>query len=158
MVYENCKIYGPYLRKDGRKHVCIVHPDGRKQTVSYPKFLTEQRLNRYFLKNETTDHLDDDFNNNMEENIRVIARKEHTVDDVLRHEQQIFVCPECDKVFRPKMHDTIQNRKKGRAGPFCSKSCAGRYGKRIQLGGSRMEVKQILPKYTTQKLSRSKKL
>lgn len=156
MVYENCKIYGPYLRKDKRKHVVLVHPDGKKQTVSYPRFLTEKRIGRYLLEDETVDHLDNDFNNNDEENIRIISRKEHVVDDVIRHEQQTFICPECGISFQPPMSDTIRHRKKGKAGPFCSKSCAGRYGQRVQVGGKKLEVKQIRPKYTTRKLSRLK--
>jgi hypothetical protein len=156
MVYENCRVYGPYYRKDGRRHVVLVHSNGRKQTVSYPKFLTEKRLNRYLLDDETVDHLDNNFNNNEEGNIRVITRKEHVIDDVIRHEQQTFVCPECEITFKPDMPDTIHHRKKGKAGPFCSKSCSGRYGKKVQMGCEKLQVKQIRPKYTTNKLSRQK--
>jgi hypothetical protein len=156
MVYENCKIYGPYFRKDGRQHVVLIHSDGRKQTVSYPRFLTEKRLGRYLLEDETIDHLDNNFNNNVEENIRIVSRREHVVDDVIRHEQQSFICPECGIMFSPDMHEAVQARKKGKAGPFCSKSCSGRYGQRIQTGSKKLEVKQIRPKYTTKKLSRLK--
>ena len=118
MVYENCRIYGPYFRKDGRQHVVLVYPDGRKKTVSYPKFLTEKRLGRYFLPNETVDHLNNNFNENEEKNIRVIERVEHTIDDAVRHEQKSFICPECGTKFFPKdMPDAVQARKKNKAGP-----------------------------------------
>lgn len=51
MVYKNCKIYGPYRKKqDGREHVVIIYPDGRKSSVSYPKFLVENRRGKYLKK------------------------------------------------------------------------------------------------------------
>jgi hypothetical protein len=40
------KIYGPYTRKDGRKHVIVHYDGGRIRTVSYPKWLMEQHLGR----------------------------------------------------------------------------------------------------------------
>ena len=157
MVYENCKVYGPYKRKDGRSHVVLVYPDGRKKTVSYPKFLTENRINRYFLPNETVDHLNNNFNENEEKNIRIIERVEHIIDDVVRHEQKAFICPECGVKFFPKdMHDAVQARKKNKAGPFCSRHCVGKYGKKVQLGAEKLKVELIKPSYTTNKLSRQK--
>ena len=51
MVYENCRIYGPYDRnQDNRLTVVVVYPDGRKKTVSYPKYLMETHLERYLDK------------------------------------------------------------------------------------------------------------
>ena len=38
--YENLKVFGPYVRKDGRKHVVLQDPNTKKlKTVSYPKYL-----------------------------------------------------------------------------------------------------------------------
>lgn len=46
------KIYGPYLRKDLRKHIVIVNDDGSKTTKSFPKYLMENKLGRErMLKN-----------------------------------------------------------------------------------------------------------
>jgi hypothetical protein len=67
------KIYGPYLGKDGRKHVVIVHPDGRKQTKSYPRLLLEQKLGRELKKEETVDHKDDDFTNDSSDNLQILS-------------------------------------------------------------------------------------
>jgi hypothetical protein len=36
MVYENCKIYGPYLGKDKRLRIIVKFSNGTKTTVSYP--------------------------------------------------------------------------------------------------------------------------
>jgi endogenous inhibitor of DNA gyrase (YacG/DUF329 family) len=50
---------------------------------------------------------------------------------------QTFVCPICQKEFileGRKLKDAKQNQKRGKAGPFCSKKCAGVYGKMKQMG------------------------
>jgi uncharacterized C2H2 Zn-finger protein len=159
MVYENCKIYGPYTRKqDGRKHVVVIYPDGKHGSVSYPKFLTEKRLGRYLEDNETVDHLDTDINNNAPENLVVKERKAHIIEDVKRCAEQTFKCPQCGIQFSrsgKKLHWVISARNnKDKAGPFCSRSCAGKYGKEIQMATRKpLEVKRIEPEYTTRKLS-----
>ena len=68
------KIYGPYLRKDGRKHVVIINDDGTSCTRSYPRLLLEQKLGRPLLDTETVDHIDGDFTNDSFENLRVLSR------------------------------------------------------------------------------------
>jgi len=54
MVYQNCKLYGPYISKqDGRKRLVVVFPDRKRKTLSYPKYLVEKYLNRYLGDKET---------------------------------------------------------------------------------------------------------
>lgn len=153
MVYVNCKIYGPYKRKDNREHVVIVWPNGKKQTVSYPKYLTEVRLNRYLTSNETVDHIDGNFTNNIPSNIQVLNRVEHAYLDAKRCKDQEFECPYCNTQFTlsgRKLHNAVQNRKrKNAAGPFCTRSCAGKYGKSVQLGSTKLPVNEITTEYTT---------
>ena len=49
-VYKDCKLYGPYNSgKDGRLRCVIAYPNGRKQTLSYPKYLIEKHLNAIFV-------------------------------------------------------------------------------------------------------------
>lgn len=42
MIYEG-KVYGPYTRDDGRKHV-IINNNGIHTTISYPKYLNYIQL------------------------------------------------------------------------------------------------------------------
>src|SRR5580704_15869782 len=45
----NVLVHGPYLRKDGRKHVVLYWRENdarRRQTISYPKWLMEQHVGR----------------------------------------------------------------------------------------------------------------
>lgn len=151
-MYTDCKIYGPYLRKDGRQHIIAIYPDKTRKTISYPKYLMEIHLNRYLTEDETVDHIDRDFTNNQISNLKVLPRREHISLDVKRYEAQSFTCPTCSKTFElsgRKLHDAIQNRKRGKFGPFCSRSCAGKYATSIQHHGhGKSKSPLIIPRYT----------
>jgi hypothetical protein len=72
-VRPGSRVYGPYLRKDGRKHVVIRCPAGQSRTVSYPKWLMEQKLGRELDPDlETVDHVDGNFLNNSTENFQIL--------------------------------------------------------------------------------------
>jgi len=129
------RIYGPYKRKDGRQHVVIVHEDGRKQTKSYPRYLLEQYLGRELTKDETVDHIDNDFTNNNISNLQILSRSDNAkkFSAFNSAETGVFTCPECFKSFIKNLGDVRHNNiKRKKAGPFCSKPCSGRYGARLQ--------------------------
>ena len=138
MVYEDYKIYGPYFRKDGRQHIIAIHPEEGRKTVSYPKYLMECKLGRYLDPNETIDHIDNDPCNNNFSNLRVLSREEHSELEAKRLKAMKFKCLWCGHEFELKgkqLHDRFSSRRKGASGPFCSKSCSGKYGVYIQKGG-----------------------
>ena len=127
------KIYGPYTRKDGRQHV-ILYQNGKRKTVSYPKFLLEQKLERALVDNETCDHIDGDHTNNSLDNLQVLSRSENSAKAMALKlaEQGYFVCPECHASFYKSMRDVRSNQLvKKKVGPFCSKKCAGKYGSQL---------------------------
>ena len=148
-MYENCKIYGPYKRKDNREHVIIIFPDKSRKTISYPKFLMEIKLNKKLKDNETIDHKDCDFSNNNWNNLEIKERYVHIQEDVLRNKEEKFICPICGIDFKlkgSKLSNAIQNRLKNKTGPFCSRSCAGKYSQKIQVGKIEpLEVINIIP-------------
>ena len=123
------KVYGPYTRKDGRQHV-ILYENGKRQTVSYPKYLLEQKIGRSLLPDETCDHIDGDYTNNNIDNLQVLTRS----DNIRKHaalkpeERGVFTCPVCNCSFTRLMRDVRHNRKKGKSGPYCSRICAGSGG------------------------------
>lgn len=127
------KVYGPYKRKDGRQHVCIV--DGKKKrTVSYPKWLIEQKLGRILDPDlETIDHINGDFTDNRLENIRIIPRPIHASQDTVRVRNIKIKCIWCNKELSRKPGQVHRNARKGFAGPFC-RPCAGKYGAEVQNG------------------------
>lgn len=136
MVYENCKFYGPYSSKGDKRLRCIlVHPNGYKQTISYPKYLIEVHLGRYLKENETVDHIDGDFLNNNIENLQILGRRKHCYNDAKRNQDVKVNCKYCGKEFTIKgstLH--CRNRKdRHQSGYFCSRRCSGLYGKAVQL-------------------------
>ena len=133
-MYENCKIYGPYLnKKDGRLRSRIKFPDGSIKTISYPKYLMEVHLGRYLEENETIDHIDGNLLNNNINNLLILDRKVHCENDATRNKDITVNCEYCGKEFTIE-GDKLSYRNRRFSGYFCSKSCSGNYGRDIQLG------------------------
>ncbi len=125
------KVYGPYLRKDGRKHVIIVDASGKKTTKSYPRLLMEQHLGRELLPEETVDHINNDFTDDRIENLQILSLRENNIKEMQRPERQRklyrFICPNCGKDSEKYLNYVLGNWKKKRGGPYCSKYCSGKY-------------------------------
>lgn len=144
-IYKECKIYGPYIRKDGRKHVCILFKDGSRKTVSYPKYLMEKYLNRYLNDDETVDHIDRNFMNDDISNLRIVERSQHAKDDAKRVNQiSELICVWCNS-YMGFINHRNRSKNKNKAGPFCSRKCSGEYGFSVQSGGNKLE-KQLYKK------------
>ena len=134
LVYpEQLKVYGPYFRADGRKHVVLTGNNGYRRTVSFPKFIKELEM-QVSLGDLTIDHQDRDKTNDDLDNLVVRPRSEHVKLDVTRIKVSPVLCPICGTEFIPSKAQRSKYHS-GRAGPFCSRSCAGRYGKSVQMGG-----------------------
>jgi transcription elongation factor Elf1 len=137
MVYDGCIVGHPIICKDGRYRIFVKHTDGSKTVMSYPKYLIEVHLGRYLTDDETVDHIDVNPLNNDISNLRVMTRACHSSIHSVRLTPTQFVCPICNKEFvleGARLSYCIQNRNRGKAGPFCSKSCAGKYGAYVQSG------------------------
>jgi len=159
MLYEHVKLLGPYIRNcDKRWYLKVIKSDGKRTTLSYPKYLMEKKLGRYLNENETVDHIDRNPSNNDFSNLRVIYRAKHAYEDSKFLKKKKFKCPQCNKYFElegNKLRQVIYNtskRKIKRAGPFCSKSCAGKYGTDIQhFGRKKLKVNKIKKEYEYRK-------
>jgi len=128
------KVHGPYTRKDGRKIVIIVENNGTRRTVSYPKWLLETHLGRKLDPNkETVDHIDSNFDNNDLKNLRIVPRDQHSADDTRRVVNLKLNCAWCGKDFERSPRLVRDKAKNNKAGPFCSKACAGKYSRMLQL-------------------------
>lgn len=136
MEAEIKKIYGPYTAKDGRQRVFITYKNGRKRTVSYPKWLKEQELGRELDPvKETIDHINRDFTDNTPDNLRIIPISLHVQEDVKRVKLIVLSCIYCGEQTKPRSPRFARRAaKNNKAGPFCSKRCSGKYGAELQNG------------------------
>lgn len=127
------KIYGPYIRKDGRKHIIIIEDNGKRKTKSYPRYLMEMSIGRNLTEFETVDHINEDFTDDRLENLQILSRSENVSKSSLLRPAKIFEfsCPMCGKYSQKPEKDVRRNRKLGKSGPFCGRTCAGKYKKSI---------------------------
>lgn len=135
-MFEGCKVYGPYTAKDGRQRVFLVYPNGRKRTVSYPKYLMEIKLGRELdPKKETIDHIDGNFLNNDFKNLRILPIEQHVSEDTVQYKSLKCICLWCKNTFTrigKQVSTDARNRRRNIVGPFCSRRCSGKYGVAVQ--------------------------
>lgn len=152
-IYENFKVYGPYKSsKDNRLRIILVNNITKeKQTISFPKYLIEVKLNRYLAENETVHHLDGNPLNNDLSNLIILDRVEHCKLDAVRRLDETLVCQWCQKEFVVKGAFLRNRNRKDRpqqVNSFCSKSCTGKYGKYVQTTNKKLDKVHIKERYT----------
>ena len=119
-------IYGPYEREDGRKHIILYdNITKRKTTMSYSKYLLQQKLDRALIGDETTDHIDEDFTNDNQENLQVLSRSDNSRKSRKPPEMIDLVCEVCNKQFQRLARQHRHNKRKSMH-ICCSKQCAGK--------------------------------
>lgn len=153
---EDVTVWGPYICSDGRKRIDIRPlSSARSTTHQFAKVVLEVELGRRLTSNETVDHIDGDKSNDCPSNLRVLSLSENAADSVKRLMPENFVCPTCSTGFElcgERLQNALSNNRKGRVGPFCSRSCAGKYGAAVQNGAiSEIGKVEILPTYFTRK-------
>jgi hypothetical protein len=123
------KIYGPYFYKTGnqiRRLVIKIADDGTRRTQSYARYLLEEQLGRELGPDEEADHIDEDCLNDDISNLRVLSLRENRMRSAKATPMFEFVCPVCGNESSKPQREVRRNQEVlGKAGPFCSKSCAG---------------------------------
>lgn len=124
------KVYGPYERKDGRRHVVIV--DGSTtRTVSNARYVLASAGYKISPEDDVH-HVDGDYTNDSIDNLRIVPKRQHLQEHNTIYHPTEFTCPVCGAVFTlsgKQVWKSMENgRRRGGVGPFCSRSCAGTYG------------------------------
>lgn len=144
-------VLGPYTRKDNRQHVVLNNSNaskgtkGKTKTISYPKALVESNRGTKLLNNETIDHDNRIVSCNENDNLIIRDRENHSYLDALRVDVVAVECPVCQQEFIPSKD---QRNSSNRAGPFCSRTCSGKYGKSVQNGNSKLPRTQLIKDYS----------
>lgn len=148
--YEDCRVYGPYYRKDGRQHVVLYFKDKTRKTVSYPRYILEMSLGRHLGPNEDVHHINGDHTDNRLVNLQIISHSDHCRGHRPGRPPLEVTCVWCGLSFtlsQSKQNDRSRAEKEGRLGPFCSRVCSGHYGKQLQMsarsGNASSRTRQI---------------
>ena len=128
-----------YECQDGR---CRVYLRDTKQVVSYPRYLIEQTLGRKLKDNEQVHHKDGNPLNNNIDNLEIRLLGEHQREHSKKYFDKITACEWCntDFLWTAKQQSMFYRNQKRRnfftEKPFCSKKCAGQYGKFVQMANN----------------------
>jgi len=143
------KVYGPYTRKsDGREVVRLKLTNGKFKMKSYARYLKEIELGRELDRNEeTVDHKNRVHTDNDSDNLQILTRSENASKSVLRREEVVDNCVYCGLQFKLSVYQ-VRERSRGKAGPFCSRQCVGKYGRSVQDGsGDKLPPNNITVTY-----------
>lgn len=128
------KLCEPYVREtDNRRIIRIVYNDKTENHKQYAKVLLEIKLGRVLGRDETVDHIDGNKLNDNIDNLQLLSREDNAAKGATRRNPIIDNCLWCSKQFeltRDQITRSKTNAKK--AGPFCSRSCSGKYGAELQ--------------------------
>lgn len=105
--------------------------EGRTITVFQHRKVMEEHIGRPLDKNEVVHHKNGYRSDNRVENLALLSYSGH----MKEHRKIEFVtvsCLQCGKVFKKEAREERARIKKKRSGPFCGKSCTGKWSKQFQ--------------------------
>lgn len=125
----------PYTTASGHVFYTEYSNDGSHRSVFEHRLRIEAHLGRTLSPHEIVHHINGDPADNRLENLEVMSRAAHTR---LHNSKKPLamvrlVCVLCGHSFDREARRDKFNRKRGSAGPFCSKTCAGRWGRQQQV-------------------------
>lgn len=119
--------YGPY-KIQGYWGFIDVDDMGKHVTVMQHRAIIEDVIGRKLATDEQVHHKNGVKTDNRPENLEIIQAIAHHklhARRQLKEPDLSLVCMLCGKTFLRKPADARHNRKLGKAGPFCSRHCAG---------------------------------
>lgn len=112
----------------------VKYTDGTQKSVLQHREIMEKHLGRELLSSEIVHHKNKDKEDNRIENLEVTSKSFHAVIHAVHGEVVTSLCPECGGMTHTPIGVYKHNQvKRGRPGPFCNKSCSGKYTRRKQI-------------------------
>jgi hypothetical protein len=137
VVYPTAVIHGPYLDKQIDRYVVnIQKASGSKGNMTYARYLMQEHLGRVLGSDEHVDHVNENRLDDRIENLQILDPPANTRKTQGDAEFIEFTCPECGGPGVQRAGTARWNRKAGKAGPFCSRRCAGRRNAKLRKYGS----------------------
>lgn len=138
-LYPRRIVRGPYFAKDkGRYYVQIVWESGNHyQSMHLARFLMQEHVGRLLTDEEEVDHIDENKANDDLTNLQILTPKENHNKTFRKYELEIIEqCIWCDNFFtmsNVKQRLWKNKQRAGKAGPFCTASCAAKYSAQQRL-------------------------
>lgn len=126
---------------------CIVrdHPNRTKNDyVLHHRVVIENHLGRILNAEEIVHHVNGDKKDNSIENLQILSVAEHNKIHALEspRKKTRLKCPWCGEIFE-KYHNQTHLVKKS-VYTACSRSCSGKFSRKIQLFGVTLEVETAI--------------
>jgi hypothetical protein len=121
------KRFGPYTRADGYVYYQDVYEDGRKATIYAHRLVMEKILGRKLRPGELVHHKNGNPSDNRKRNLKLTTRGTHPGLHAKGIEMVEVTCLGCGKKVEKVARFVRHNRNQGKPGPFCSRTCSGRF-------------------------------
>ena len=130
------------INGENRRHVLLISKDGKRSSTSYARYLMCVNLGRFLDSHEHVDHIDNDKENDVIENLQVLSIKENNRKEAKRR-GKVFAeikCPECGEVFikRRGLTQAVSSLK-GKI-TCCSRKCSILFKKKTLTKQQREEI------------------
>lgn len=110
----------------GYRAFAVRYDNGFRTTIFEHREVMEAHLGRRLRRDEVVHHKDENKLNNVIDNLEVMSPSEHASHHALLPELMSVTCPQCNEEFVKLAREERARIKKGRSGPYCGKSCAGK--------------------------------
>lgn len=86
------------INPEGRKNLILYNNKNDRTTTQYARYVLATKLGRFLTKEETVDHIDDDFTNDDESNLQILTRAQN-IYKACKQPDVKLTCPTCGSVF-----------------------------------------------------------
>jgi len=132
----------------GDYNYCVVSPTHPLATkhgyVLHHRIVMENELGRLLNANEVVHHVNHDKKDNRIENLEVLTASQHATLHAQEQGQSLvqLKCPQCMTIFTRRKGDTHLQKKS--SWTSCSRSCRGKFSRKIQIHGLTTEVEAAI--------------
>lgn len=116
----------PAFMVEGYRAFTVKYADGRRATVYEHREVVERGLGRRLRDDELVHHDNEVKTDNRLDNLVLTDRSAHARHHRPEPEMIEFICPWCKKSSKKLARKVRANRKQGKGGPYCSRSCSSK--------------------------------